>query len=764
MTEQWNSSVTKIFKLIQLHEAQSNTENESVIIVIGITQCGKTVFINAIRGGKIIFDEKEIPRITNPNFVDAGKMGDRSGVSCTIFPKVYTIDATKLKIVDIQGTKETRLKDVIINGEIYNQEEIQISSSILLEMSIKKAKKISVVMVIDYNHFLNGVSGLQYEGNLLNNFFKSTKESLPIFFLFNRFASSNKKIFEKFITLKGQEKIDFVMERVSDIADVIDENKDDQKNMESFGLMKYNIKKGNSSYLDPEEEENIEILNQKLPNIESFPKDKIFIDNSSKIRIHFNNYCRLKLDESIKSITQAKLKAKFSVKFLNEIKCITVQSLNILDKTLKNLSSWSKSNELKDLSFFDGEIIKSKTLFDEFKFQVEKYQKSIRTCESNIVTYQSEIKTMQITKEKAESSVKTTQSNLDTIERQHYDKMNEINNDIKNLGSPNNSNTDRIHSLRSSLQKYEEEDRFPVYSYDFHGYESIQVNLPRVPKHIPRLTRITFENRNCNATRIRDTETSYQAYMTKDAIMFHEIKGTILFYAKKKDSPRYSNEYQKLKNQLDSLEYGETERRDQIRDKENEINNERSKYYDLIKKNRSEKEEKEKELKSIETDIIKRDILINQEKANIQNYSDDIKNAEKQIRYHSNRLDQLNQESYIAKFILQKNKYFNDIKQGIDEKYKIINNFPSDSDLSTEIESFMSISRKLDINNDKLSMIEKLRKQNTSNIYAFELINTNDPKLPSNLPDHIIFIEKMTNKKIQFDDFIAIINNDLNQI
>lgn len=755
-------SAEKIFKVIYNFEGKSNTLGKTVTIFIGVSQSGKTTTINALRGAKYQIKEDETIIITNKSFNNAGITGGRDGASCTIFPTVYDTDNSSYSYLDGQGHGDTHTLFKVNNDIFLNSNEIQITGSILMEMAVKKAKNISVVMVINYQKFLGGIKYLQEEGEMLERLFMSINEYIPIFILFNRFSTSCPSEMRKYLSLNGDEKIDYLHKKIKDQAEEIQKAKKDQKNMKCFDIIYNNINNNNFGFIDIEDDNTISFLKNKFQHLDPFPKEKIAIDNSSMIRADFNEICRKKLIESYKLIILSNIKLAYPLDFLKNVIEKADKSLldlnNIMDQII-----YGKNCDKKNIKYyFDREIANNKEEIQKLEKKITKCQVEQNLCDINMITIKSKLEILNHDKENIIKSINNIDDFIIMIKNKYESKQSALYDDMKYFESEITNKKLQIARKQYSLNEFWQPYKDPIFTDrgNGNGYFHYFKNI----RHIPHNVKVK-PSKNTKYSIMHDSELFIEINFRNESIFSQNFSFTVEYYGYKKDSEEYKPDFDRiisqisdLRKELESLE----NRKNQIDDRK------KSEYHDydiLIKEKNAEKQNKQQELHSIEEDINRYNIELKQEDMKLENIKKEIDKFENQKINIRGKLIQLSQENQMIIYILPKIEYFEDIKKKINEKNKIISDFPNYTNLPNEIQSYINISRKLSVNEKELMMIEKehekLQLQKSSSIYSVELINTNDSKINPSLPQDLIFIEKSTKKKISFYTFIEKLNNEI---
>ncbi|KAK8893877.1 hypothetical protein M9Y10_022306 [Tritrichomonas musculus] len=159
--------------------AIESSEGNDLAIFFGETTSGKSSTINCLMGVRFVEDEDtdnimpaEGERIIAPigNF-------NEGNVGCTFLPKVYHLPENPIAFLDTQGFSDTR-----------DDHEMNISSSLLIEIAIKRARSVRIIFLTHFEIFKSGIGQFHKIGKLLSKLIINDEE--PIYFLFNKFKPS----------------------------------------------------------------------------------------------------------------------------------------------------------------------------------------------------------------------------------------------------------------------------------------------------------------------------------------------------------------------------------------------------------------------------------------------------------------------------------------------------------------------------------------------------------------------------------------------
>ena len=145
----------------------TDSEGRDLIIFIGPSQVGKSTIINALLGVEfeIQDDDSLRPKKDNEIIAPIGDLRD-GGISVTQLPTIYVYDSN-FSIMDTQGFFDLR-----------ENIEMNIASSILMEMAIKKARSVRIVNLCKCDDFFNGLSTFHKYGEQLNQVITCDKEPI----------------------------------------------------------------------------------------------------------------------------------------------------------------------------------------------------------------------------------------------------------------------------------------------------------------------------------------------------------------------------------------------------------------------------------------------------------------------------------------------------------------------------------------------------------------------------------------------------------
>lgn len=181
-------------------------EGKDVIMVIGITQTGKSTLINYLFGSRYRtetrrereereekgdYTKKELIWCTDsePEIATVG-IGD--GFSVTDLPKGYEKSGIPFVFLDTRGFYN--VPDP--NQDTKEVEIHEIASSVLVDLAVKNAKSVRMLTLQSYGEIQRGMSTLSRTNDVLKKIF--TSNSLPVLFLYNRYSPQDEEDRDEF--------------------------------------------------------------------------------------------------------------------------------------------------------------------------------------------------------------------------------------------------------------------------------------------------------------------------------------------------------------------------------------------------------------------------------------------------------------------------------------------------------------------------------------------------------------------------------------
>lgn len=300
-------------RILQLVEEEvkniGNVNNKDVVIVIGRSQVGKSTTINALLGADLQYnDEGEIildKASSEP--VNYAEVGGR-GISCTILPHLYS-GRGNFAFLDTRGFFDVRM-----------DKEGDIAGSILIEMAVKNAKSVRMMIIEDYNNIQGGVVSFRAFGETLSKI--AVGNQIPTLLVFNRYSPPQhtalafyQKSFEKqqpLIHDAISKAIDKILAGEEEIKQTIGQkiaskygkafkgNSSDQeivqdpefqrllKGVNYTHILKHNKDLGNIAYIDPTSKESINFVMQSLEKLNPIAPRSLAFNGYTSDRLEFD--------------------------------------------------------------------------------------------------------------------------------------------------------------------------------------------------------------------------------------------------------------------------------------------------------------------------------------------------------------------------------------------------------------------------------------------------------------------------------------------
>lgn len=745
------ASAQKVASIIFEFAEKYDKNIKKQVILIGLSQSGKTTLVNSFLGASYKINPDGSIGSTNPSFDGGGKTGDVSGGSCTMFPTIYDIDKSDFFCLDGPGHGDTRDSYEVNENTILNASEIQVVGSILMEMAVRKAETVSAALILDYQKFSNGIKDLQENGEMIRRLFKNEDNNLPICIVFNRYHSNYMPDMIQSYQLKGKEKLDFIYPKIKEKAQLINESKMDQADIEYFNIIYKNIKNDNFCYIDIEDNEIIEIVKKKFKELPTFSKEKLYFDNSSQIRVKFDRLCRNKLIQFTRILKQSRVKLMYPFDFLNEI----INGINKASSQIQKKSLDSLKNEEKEIK---EKMDKLEKQINESTKKKENYEKNINETKNKIAILENNQKALSLSIQKIENEISAQEQN-------NQEKLKLLETESKQCLNTINDKNKKIQELSNSLREFENKDNVPVdhkVIYKEDKLSSVTCYYESNILHDPSFTHVELKMPRIKQYIERDDHNSCRIKFTKEASFRHphpEIKVEVFLYAKKKDSPRYEKEYSKMKAENDKCHNEIKEANDRLSEIQKELLHCKNGIDDSITKLKNEKEQKENMLNSVLNELKKSNLSLKQEVDLLLNENSVFQNAQNEMnkcrtsiqelsfKQKKNKEDNLKLINYLQKIQLD----ITEISHKISLLNNRINNFPDD------IKPIITISEKLETNEDVLAKIQELNHV-VPPAFSFKWV------IKDEIPEKIIFIDQASNKEISYDDFYNKLINDIKSV
>ena len=703
-------SIKKVLQVICEGRKKIQIKGKHAIIFIAVSQTGKTTTINVLCKGSGIINENGEFRMTNNDSTNLGATGGAAGVSCTILPEAYTIG--NLCFLDIQGYNDTR-SSVKIYGVDLNREEIQVVASILTEMAIKLTSGISAILLLKYGDF--SFKGMQESGEMINRLFNNIK--LPIFILFNRFSHKSKNVMKAYYQTDGKEEIDFVKKQVINQANAMEKEKSNASFTEYFDLIKMNIDNDNYSYIDIENQEIINEVKSKIENLPIINKDQIKFDNSSSLRVKFNDLCKDMLKQWLKYLKQSYLMKVYSFNFFNGALGEMTSTISQLKGKMRNLSENKEFNSQNEINLYFENIIQNKrkdksrkegekntaerqkneydTKYDDYSESAHNF--SIKHIDLSMKLYKKQNMYFFMMKEDIFESINSSKELFEEI----------TTTDIRHLITETES---EINVYKNFLSKYDNSNGEYLKDEKTFKNDSYFVNNTYTYTYKNSFSRFV-ENYGSDVHVVWRTvkKNFYQAKFEARAFLHPEMYVNIKFYENNRS--RYANEINDYKEKLNasekSLELLKLQLEKHLEyDAKMKIINDYKAEISRLKKEIDDAEKEKVKMESLEKQYEK---LYTEANNKFNTLKNDIENIEKTI-------SQKEKDKRNATLLFSAIKYFETAKKSLEDKKKKIeelgndNKKVDDQKISEEIQSCIDICKVLEVNKDILSNIESYQK------------------------------------------------------
>lgn len=364
-------------------------KGKDITIFLGREQVGKSTTINALLGVPFqICDKNE--DIVQPieGFKIHAPMGndENEGLMCTIFPRYYSLPNQKSIYLDTQG----------FFGIPKNSNEI-IASSILLDAAIKSASSVKIVYLEDYSNFSKGLTRIADIAKLLDRIVFN--DDIPIYCLFNRYATTSMTKMKKYLTSNDVEKNEMVKEYIKihtnklvsaaeknaqNLAQNISEElkskskENDEElmnNINELGKTKYNeesinfersiliiqksINEGKFGYIDPTSKWSVDNIRNDIQNLPTIDKNKLSFNYCDQQRTQFaGDFEKILHDKISPSINDVCFSLKYSPTLIEKI---LIENRNKLLRYRTMVSNIDKGIE-NDLSELDKDLEEQKKM------------------------------------------------------------------------------------------------------------------------------------------------------------------------------------------------------------------------------------------------------------------------------------------------------------------------------------------------------------------------------------------------------------------
>lgn len=364
-------------------------KGKDITIFLGREQVGKSTTINALLGVPFqICDKNE--DIVQPieGFKIHAPMGndENEGLMCTIFPRSCSLSNQKPIYLDTQG----------FFGIPKNSNEI-IASSILLDAAIKSASSVKIVYLEDYSNFSKGLTRIADIAKLLDRIVFN--DDIPIYCLFNRYATTSMTKMKKYLTSNDVEKNEMVKEYIKihtnklvsaaeknaqNLAQNISEElkskskENDEElmnNINELGKTKYNeesinfersiliiqksINEGRFGYIDPTSKWSVDNIRNDIQNLPTIDKNKLSFNYCDQQRTQFaGDFEKILHDKISPSINDVCFSLKYSPTLIEKI---LIENRNKLLRYRTMVSNIDKGIK-NDLSELDKDLEEQKKM------------------------------------------------------------------------------------------------------------------------------------------------------------------------------------------------------------------------------------------------------------------------------------------------------------------------------------------------------------------------------------------------------------------
>ncbi len=317
----------------------SNIEGKNVVLVFGDTGSGKSTTINSLLGARMEEREDGSIDVEDGSRAEFAQIG-HSKEACTALPAAWSRpDVSPYVYIDTRG----------FLGEEEHPEE-DIAASILMEMAVKKANSIRIMVIADYNDLGKRARSFMKLGRRLSKIVVGQK--IPMLFLFNRYQPLSRTLArqfdEKSFLGKEEEVIASVNHQINDIVKK-EENtlnkvignigkrlgrmlKKDDPEIEMNAdfqasaaeklytvFLKYNSDLGNIGYIDPLSPEARNSILDRLSRMDSINPESLIFTGYNTDRVAFDSAFAHTIKHLL-LLTKAKIRvSKFGLKLLEEM-------------------------------------------------------------------------------------------------------------------------------------------------------------------------------------------------------------------------------------------------------------------------------------------------------------------------------------------------------------------------------------------------------------------------------------------------------------
>jgi hypothetical protein len=362
-------------------------KNKDLVIFFGRTTSGKSSTINSLMGTKYKIEEDSLELEEGSwNIFEIGEVG---GDSCTKFPQPCIHPDGKIVFLDTRGYFDT-----------IEDENEEIVSSILIEMAVKVAKSVRIIMIERYSILFQGLSGFNNVGKMITKIAVSSENlTIPVLFLFNRFSPpTNINEMKKYLDLceEGKEGL-FIIEKIKTASKhMIDKGLSHGKKEELLyiNLIKNNFEKENFGYIDPTSPISINSLYNKILQLSPVKSNDLVFNKSNKYRVKFNTLFEMEL-LSLLPIVESKLQLfEYTPEFLNPIQKRCDEYLIQLENDFHICNEIKKKTDFDDednnkLNVMEQKYDMNDVVLDEVETQ---FKISIDEATNNIEELKKEIK------------------------------------------------------------------------------------------------------------------------------------------------------------------------------------------------------------------------------------------------------------------------------------------------------------------------------------------------------------------------------------